>query len=221
MKIAHPAFSGTLPISDKAPTSLIIENPPLLLKLLSELTEQAEGGQGGFILSEGNKELNISKMAMLITDYVRASANTKTILSKITASIEARALSPEYWEESQRLLSSARELVDSLSSDLPCSLEYEKLYIQSIVRALGIRIADDAASCEERLLDLMDIARDLLGTRVFILVHFFSFFTPEVAEAFASSALAHGHRLLFIDAHQHQRLQGEHRLLIDSDLCEI
>lgn len=67
--------------SDKVQT-LIIENQPLLLTLLTDIQAQLDGLDGKAVLSESDKLLPLSKHLELLTSFVPFDLNKKALVSK-------------------------------------------------------------------------------------------------------------------------------------------
>ena len=222
MKLVHSDIGTAVELKAGRPTSLTVENQRLFRELLEELLAQSEGASGRFALySDCHEELPLHKSIELISQFVPFSLNRKSLLSAVMAKLEKEALSAEHWEKTQALLAEISSFVDALAMALPCDVVCEKNHLQGLLRSVGVSIAEDGVGTLERLFDYMELVRELLGERVFVLVNFREYFTKEETALFFQSAASHQFTLLLLESRCHARVFEEERLVIDEDLCEI
>ena len=73
----------------------------------------------------------------------------------------------------------------------------------------------------EKILDYMELVRELEREKLFILVNIRSYFNDETMEKFIETVLLHDHKILMLESQSRKRLTRTQRLTIDSDLCEF
>lgn len=88
MKLVHTNLN-TAVLSDKYVfTEWIIESPKLYANYLQELFSQQNGEDGGFVLSDKEKELNLAKNMEIIVNPFQIEINGRKILNKLYAELE-------------------------------------------------------------------------------------------------------------------------------------
>lgn len=96
-----------------------------------------------------------------------------------------------------------------------------KLSIGGVIKAAGIGIADDYENDLERLLDYMELVRELERDKLFVLVNLRSYYSDADLNTFLDTVLQHAFRVLLIDGASRKLLQNEQRITVDADLCEF
>ena len=221
MKLAYENFSTLIEFSAKTVTGIIIENPQMLYKFLSDMRETIEGHAERIVLSNDNVTMDFAKNTELLTDFIRFDLNQKTLLSKIMASLDKISENEKFYDKSQQLLAHIESHFMEMTIDFPCDLTYEKLNMLSVIKTMGVSLIDDYSCLEEKLLAYMDLVRDFLNKKLFILVNCRGFIPYHQMQKFVDTALQREHELIFIDNMLYPKLIQEKRLIIDEDLCEI
>lgn len=221
MKLAYEPFSTVIETSEQMVAGIIVENPSALYKFLSNLRAASEGHESSVVLSCGDKVENFSKKVDLLTDFIRFDLNQKSLLTKVIASMDQLSENEAFYERSRQLLSQIETLLLDMSVSLSCDFVCEKLNMQSVIKAAGISLVDDSTLLEERILTYMNLARDFLGKKVFILVNVRGLIPYSNLQLMTDTALLREHELIFVDNMEYPKLMQEKRLVIDADLCEI
>ena len=90
-----------------------------------------------------------------------------------------------------------------------------------MIKSAGIAITDDYGNDLERLLDYMELIRELERDKLFIFVNLRSYYSDDDISAFLDSVLQHAYQVLLMDGVSRKKLQNEQRTTIDMDLCEF
>ncbi len=221
MNFAHPRLDNVLSIGGSAVSTLVIENPLFFRTLLEDMDEQISGGRGSAVISESNRMLSFDRHAEIIDSFLHFRLGRKPLLTKLINRLEATATNEENYLRTAELTSELEKYIMMLSQDLPCGVYCSKMSFGGILRAVGIDIADDCDGDLERLLDYMELTRELDHERLFILVNLRSFYPDAEVEAFFASVLSHELLILPIDSVSRARLKNERRITVDDDLCEF
>lgn len=81
--------------------------------------------------------------------------------------MEAAAISESHFLRNTELMRELEEYVQDLSFDLPCEIFCSRMNIGAVLRLLGIEIADNYDNDLERLLDYMELSRELDREKLF------------------------------------------------------
>ncbi len=221
MKLAYKNFSTILEMSSQTVAAIVIENPKLLYKFLVDIRRTKEEQGDEVILSDDNRILDFSKCVELLTDFIQFDLNQKTLLSKITASLDKISVGSSFYHHSQQILAQIENHIMEMAAEFPCEIVCEKLNMQNVMKAAGIAILDDYVNLPEKILAYMELARDFLNKRLFILVNARGFISCQDMQMLIDAALSREHEILLIDSVEYPKLKQERRLVIDEDFCEI
>ena len=221
MKIAYEKISTVIEMIPGQMNGLVVENAGMLYQLLTDLKETLDGKGAGFVCSKEDKLITASKTVELVTDFVNFQFNSRTIISKMISSLEQRALSGEFYLQTQELLAHIENYMDDLTMDIPYDFMCEKQNIQSLLKGLGITVADQFDTLEEKVLAYMDLVREFDKKELFIFWNLRCLIPQGRLQLMVDTAMQREHKILFIDSTEYPKLKQERRLIIDEDLCEI
>lgn len=221
MKFAHPQLDCVLDAGGDRVATLVIENPRFFRELLQDVDAQIRGGNGRSVLSKNDRILSFSDHAETIDGFIHFQTGRKPLLTRLTNRLEALATEEENYMRTAGFMAELEKYILELSMSLPCGVYCSKMDFGGILKAVGINVLDDQESELERLLDYMELTRELERERLFILVNLRSYFSDEEVETFFASALAHELLILPVDSVSRARLANERRVTVDDDLCEF
>lgn len=221
MNFAHPQLDHVLRLDGGGVATLVIEQPQFFRALLQDVDEQINGGRGQAVLSRDDRPLPFDHHAELIDGFLHFQLGRKPLLTKLTNRLEALAVEEENYPRAAQLMGELEKFIMELSMSLPCDIYCSKMSFGGILRAVGVDIAEDQGSDLERLLDYMELTRELDHERLFILVNLRSYYSDAEVEAFFASVLAHEILILPVDSVSRARLKNEQRVTVDDDLCEF
>ena len=200
---------------------LVIENPDFFREFLRDISTQLDGFSGKAVLSRDDTPIGFLGNVELIDSFVSFEISRKTLLTKLVSQLESIAVSESNYLHTASLMGELEQYIQELSFELPCDILCSKMSIGSVLRAVGIEISDDYANDLERLLDYMELTRELERDRLFLLVNLRSWYSDEEVSKFLSSILSHEYHVLLVDSISKVRLPNEERVTIDTDLCEF
>ena len=94
--------------------------------------------------------------------------------------------------------------------------------MSSLIKSVGVEIRNDFVSTAEKVIEYMDLIRHLeKADKLFILVNYRSYITDDEFCLFNDTVLSHGFHVVLLESSSRVKLLTEHRITIDSDLCEI
>ena len=221
MNFAHPQLDQVLTVDGGYVATLVIENPQFFREILHDVDGQINGDKGSSVLSENYRVLPFDRHAEMIDGFLHFQLGRKPLLTKLTNRLEALALKEENYLHTVQLTTRLEEYIMELAMDLPCSVYCSKLNFGGILRAIGVDILDDHENDLERLLDYMELTRELDHERLFILVNLRSYYSDAEVKAFFDSAIAHEFLILPVDSVARTLLKNERRVTVDDDLCEF
>ena len=221
MMLAHPQLDAVFDFSKDRVQTLVIEEPSFFRQFLQDIHMQIRGFNGNAVLSKDNMPIEFSKYADLIEGYLSFEISRKALISKLLSRMETIALDETHYVQTSQWIGELEQYLQELSFDLPCDVFCSKISISSILRAAGLEIVDDYSNNLERILDYMELTRELERDRLFIFVNLRSYYADEDVIAFFESILQHEFHVLMVDSVSKPVLAIESRVTVDLDLCEF
>lgn len=221
MKLAHPQLDTVFDFSEDYVPALVIENPVFFRTFLRDISDQMQGYSGQAVLSRDDTPISFAKNAELIDAFLNFEIGKKSLITKILTHMETVALDESHYLRTGKLLEEVEQYVQDLTFDLPCAVICSKMGISGVFRSAGIEIADDYTNDLERILDYMELTRELERDKLFVFVNLRSFYSDEDLAAFCASVLRHEFSVLLVDSAARGSVSGERRVTVDIDLCEF
>lgn len=171
MKLISKDYNLTIEIKENHIPVLVIENVDARLNLINQLNQHISTNSGEWILSDGIKELDLSKKAEIILEPFSIDLNNKKIKSKLYQEIKALA-DDEFYELGLKLNSDICKYMSCIMDKFPYSLDYdEKWDISNLLKAYSVELSDDCSSLFERLLNYIKLSNQIVGTSIFIVLN--------------------------------------------------
>lgn len=218
---SHPFIENIFDFEQDYINTLIIENPVFFTEIISDIYKQCEGEEGDSVLSDKYTPLAFSKNAELITQFVPFSINQKTLITKLNQTLERSAVSEEFYLSTQEVLQKIEKWLFDISFPLPLDIETTKLNPANLIKSAGVSFSEDNTCLTQKIIDYMDVMRELDHERVFIFVNLRCYIEEEKCDKFFETVLDHDFKIFLIESFEKNLLKKERRVIIDNDLCEI
>lgn len=221
MKICIPEVQRVFDTRNTKINVLVIENSPMLYKVLCDIQKQIDGEDGQAVLSNENKMLDMSKSAELHTELYKFDINQKILINKASALLEKISAEAEYYVRSAEIISLVDKLLTDLSYELLGDISFSKINISSLIKASGLEFNNDYETLSEKLIDYMEMVRYYDKDKLFIYYNLRSLICDKEADVFFDTCLRKNINIFCIESGCRTKLEKEDRYIIDEDLCEI
>lgn len=218
MKLTHPKIETCF---RDGINTLVVENPQLFRDMYADLAATLDGDCGTFVLSDGDREVNLSKTGLFIgnpIDLVFNDRKTSNVLLNDLADIA----NEKYAQEVSDIGKKFSELFDKLNSESAVQIDwFDDSPVKALLKAFNVAIKDDYDSYLEKLINYLTVATDLLNVGFVAFVNLKSYFTEsELSEVFKLLRYNNVFTLL-LESCVREKSADEFRIIIDRDLCEI
>lgn len=221
MKLVYPEYQLEVSLRENQITILTIENPRAYARLLSDLWNQTQGAEGGFILSECEKILSISRELECIFNPFALDCNDKKVIHKLYQELKEQA-------EENLLLETTkinREIIlylQKLLAQVPYALNYEvDLELPALLKIYDVKVDSIGTGMLEKLVEYMKVLNQICHMRIFVFVGLKQYLTREELEKLYEFVFYEKIILCIVEAVQTPRINGEKNWLLDKDLCII
>lgn len=222
MKLAHPDMEQKIIWSEQKECEWIIESPVIFTAYLQELCIQNEGGEGKFVLSNGDICLDMVKDVEIVIDPMNLNINDKKVLTKVYSELKNIAYDETTYLKTQQLISNLRQYFWELEYKSSVALDIdEEVDIQMIFKTLGVKIEEKEYAFWENIIIYIKTVSEVLRKKVLVLVNIRSFITDAQLEELLDCAVYNEIRILFIESAQRTCNHRIKRYIIDDIGCEI
>lgn len=222
MKLVHPILNSHIVFDDNVINVLVLENQNIFSQMLFELSEQINGKDGRFVLSDEDI-LPLSKNAHMLIDYINLDINSKKIKSKLYNMFNMLAHNEDYYTKTNCVMSNVSAYFEDICNEFPCNVTYSSEFdIIGLTNAVNLCVDDNYDSIAEKLLDYMLTYKALLGDTVFVLANLKSYISDKELLSFYNDILYNKIKILIIENFINgSHLHMERCVILDNDLCEL
>ena len=222
MKLVHSELSGAIIKDSIGVTEWIIESPKYFSEYLQELYWQYEKGEGRFVLSQGDKELELSKYLEIIVNPFEVEINSRKILNKLYVNLEKISREEQMYTKTLELTAYIHEYLIQLEAQTNYILSFDdNLEMPALLKAVGIKHEEMEEDFFERLIRYVKIAVEVLSTKVFVFVNIRSYLADSQVQELIKEVGYQDAKILFMESQERGCLKGGMRYIIDRDGCEI
>lgn len=221
IKIASPLINSIIEVNEGEIYSLAVENQYVFRSIIEDLRGQSDGLGGSAVLSNNDIPIGIEKNLEIIDRFAPFDINTKSLLTRITASLEKTAVNEVHYLNTSKLLGDIERFIYDISFDYPCTIECRRLNIGTLLKTVAVSIREDYDNSAEKIIDYMKLVREFEGEKLFLMVNMRAYFSDDEMNLFAQTVNKHKFYVLLLDGVDYPAIIGEKRLVIDKDICEI
>ena len=221
MRMVSTLFPDKIEIDDTEVTTFVIENKNLYLKVAKDIYCQSKGESGDIKLSDNDELIKISNSVEMITDFIGFEPDNKKIITKSCKMLETDLQQGEYYYSVMELLSKIEQLMDDASAQFPFSLMFDGISIAALIKMASPKPVDDSDSEVMHIYNYMEMVREVLGERLFVMVGMRDFFSDADMQVFVNNAVSHKYRVLLLESRESVLLDNERRMILDNDICII
>lgn len=221
MKLIYKDMEHVLCFDGGYVNELVVENKKMFFDMVSNISMQADGARGDWILSISDKPVEFGRYADVTVQFAPFQINRKSLLTKLYAALEQKAMLAENYHETGELLGKIERYVFQLAEDFPFEINCTKLTIGTIIKAISPEIEENEKDALEKVFSYMELVRELDKDRLFIMINMRTYFSDEEMERFVESVCLHDFKLLLLESSSLSALQNAKRYTIDLDLCEF
>ncbi|MCM1210940.1 MAG: type II-A CRISPR-associated protein Csn2 [Blautia sp.] len=222
MKLVHKDLKKQIVFGNFQSYEWVIESPEFFAEYVQELYVQSEGGDGNFILSEEDKEIDIGKYVEVIINPFSVNINDKKVLNKLYAELTELAYAEDMYLLTQDIKGKIQTYFLQLEHLSPYILTIDsEIDITAILKGIGVKIDNYADNFFENLEIYIQILSVLLQKKLIVLVNAGSYIGKEQVEQLMKLAIHTEIELLLIENQERNFSKRITKYIIDKDGCEI
>ena len=209
-------------INESEISEWIIEAPELFSKYLETLLNQTKGFDGQFVLSNKNKELDISKNIEIILNPLTIDINDKKILGKIYGELHTLANDETMYLKTREVMGILQQYFYELEQNYNTTLVIEgDIELKELLKAMNVRIEEQSLDYFERFIQYIKLQAEVLKKKLIILVNIRSYLSHKQLEQLFQYTKYNEIPILMIESIQRDFTNETNKFIIDIDKCEI
>lgn len=221
MRLINAEWNLDVQFKENMVNQVVIEEPQIYVAILSELYAQINGGEGKFLLSQGEKECSISKDMDIVINPFGITANCRKMQTKLQTELKEE-LSEFFYSEYLTVQAEVLRLWEQVTAHLPYELEYaDAIEMGSFLKLGDIKFVEETGDLLSSICQYIKLLQWLLNVKVLVLVNIKSYLTKEQIELLYQEAFYDKVQLLLIESREDYHLDSESVIIIDKDKCLI
>lgn len=222
MKLVHPDWEKQIELKGEGVPLISIEDPATLYGALSEMKKEGSLGVGRFVLSEGEKILDMRKRFLLILHPWDMDMNDRKIITKLVSQMAGTAQGEQFFQKTGRLGNELVSWMEEVTSEIPLPIAYDlDIDWEGLIKSFHIHLDDGGLMLEERMISFMKIWSHFCGETAFCFYGFRNLLPAERRELFYENAKEEELQFFLLEGPVHDIIQKEDAFIIDKDLCQI
>lgn len=219
MKLVYPDLFSPFQLECDRVNLISIENGTLYFKILNEFSAQCDGHDGGFVLSDNNKVLNISKTVELVTCFIPFESNPKRLLTKLYSKMESMCES-ELFDKTVRIRAEISGFLSEACGMLDSDTEFDsQADLKALFKCFDLKFSCGSERLSEMLINYFTNVSELDGRKLFVTVGLLNYLGSEEAELFFKTVTDHKMTLLMFENCTSQAYKSVNKMTIDNDYC--
>lgn len=222
MRLSNTDWNFFINFEEDKIHQMVFERPSIMQRYIFELVQQSNGSEGGFVFSENDKIMNMSKNIDMILDPFRLDCNNKKIMSGLYEVFCTAAVESEMYMQTQETVNTAIEFIEKLGEYVDYPIDYKcDLGALRLLKAFDVKLPLDATNLGELIVDYTNLMTEFCGIKCFIFVNLKTYFDEEALLNLYQQWRYKKNNILLIENNKGSDLDGEKTWILDNDMCEI
>ena len=221
MTITYAEYNLKIEINENMVPVLVLEGPEIFEYFTQSFYRQCCGDDGGIVLSDNDVILNLSKNAMIISDYYSLDLNSRKVQNRLYQCMKDIAV--DLGKEKDDFTRMGIEIIDRILSSARFDHAEYNLEIDwnDFFKLFQIRMEEDYVTLPEKIIAFIRICAQLLDIELLAFVNLKSYVSVESLLEIYRMAAYLKINLLLIEPVEREALEPEKYYIIDTDKCLI
>lgn len=221
MKIVHKGFNLIMSLSENQVTVLSVENVHAYTEILQDIWNQAQGGDGNFILSDKEKMIKISQNVECIFNPFSLKCNDRKIINHLYQQIKEQS-DDFFLEKTMKMNTELNQFIDALLMQMPYALKHnQEMDIMNLLKIYDVEFESGAETVLEQIIEYLRVMSKLCRINIYVFVGLKQFLNTEELKELYEFAFYEKISILVVESVHTPLIEGEKGWIIDSDLCII
>lgn len=183
---------------------------------------QCGKGEGRFVLSKDESEMDLPKAADMIMSPLGLDLNERKIINKLYSELVKVSVSEVMYERTAELTRYVSDYIMDLEDSVNYAVQFsDRLDIAGLLKAMDVKYEEIEESLLEHLIRYIKLVVELLGVKLIIFVNLRSYLSDRQFRGLIQEIKYQEVKALFIENQEKACIEGGMRYIIDKDGCEI
>lgn len=183
---------------------------------------QCGKGEGRFVLSKDESEMDLPKAADMIMSPLGLDLNERKIINKLYSELVKVSASEVMYERTAELTRYISDYIMDLEDSANYAVQFsDRLDIAGLLKAMDVKYEEIEESLLEHLIRYIKLVVELLGVKLIIFVNLRSYLSDRQFRGLIQEIKYQEIKALFIENQERPCIEGGMRYIIDKDGCEI
>ena len=211
----------SIELKENIVTSIIVESPSMMSKLVKDAMFQCDGQEGKWLLFINNELEKLHKYCDIIMNPFSIDFNNKKIISRLYQQL--KEIGDDFIEQQTVINSSVIQFLEMLLERIPYSnLTYKIDFdLEQLFKLYGVKIENETETVLDGLIEYIKILSQMMFVPILFLVNIKSYLSKEEVLELYKMARYHKVHLVLLESIEREIIDFEQLFIIDKDLCLI
>ena len=221
MKLVWQTMGISIELKENIVTSIIVESPSMMSKLVKDAMFQCDGQEGKWLLFINNELEKLHKYCDIIMNPFSIDFNNKKIISRLYQQL--KEIGDDFIEQQTVINSSVIQFLEMLLERIPYSnLTYKIDFdLEQLFKLYGVKIENETETVLDGLIEYIKILSQMMFVPILFLVNIKSYLSKEEVLELYKMARYHKVHLVLLESIEREIIDFEQLFIIDKDLCLI
>ncbi len=221
-KIFSRYFDETLELNSDGFYHIVIEKKKTYREFLLELMDQINGEGECLVLKNNDKEIELSKSAILIKNPVFWEIDEKKVSTLVQKDI-VMSLCEERISEYKKLLADINRWINAICLDYSLPISYDaELSVSSFLKAFSVSSPSQSEGFLEQFISNIKRMASIFKKDLFFVVNAYDVFDEKEIETIFQEMKRNEINVIFVSAHKPNSYSSSEKMIyIDCDLAEL
>lgn len=220
MKLNHYKLENGIDFELSDVWTLVCERPSHFAELVGDIYKQAKGQQGGWTLC-GEKSIDVSKAAVVVTDYFGLSMSDKKAANLLQEQLKKLAYDENHTVATHEIIAALQRYFYALTADIDYPTVVGEADFAQISKMVSVSFSEESTDLFQKLCDYVTLLSRLTFLRLLVCVNLRSYLDYEQLNLFFLHCMRNGINLLCVESKYTEISPNERMLVCDGDLCEF
>lgn len=222
MRLVERELGLEIELKENVVSVIVVEDVALRLPMIEELHLQMLGKEGNWLLTENEKNYELSKKAEIILEPFSLELNNKKVKMKLYQDIKTIA-QDSCFSQGLEVHSHICNYLESLLEKIPYPIKYEEEWnILELLKAYGVELEEECDSICEKLYNYIKLMNQVCGINIFVIINLKQFLTEaQICELYKLAMYSKIQLVLLEFNIFSEKLDCEEIYILDKDGCII
>lgn len=221
MNLVNAEYGIDIILNEELLNEIVVENPDSFTSIVTQLSQECEGKEHEWILSEDDKILKLDKLAEFIDNPLQIDFNNRKILGKLYSSMLEICNEDVFKKNEINLvfIKHLEKIINSLPYEyVSYDMEFEWT---NLFKLYNVKIEVESSSLLEKIIEYIKLLSFLCKTKIVVFLNLRSYLDVNKIAELQKMALYYKVSILLVESTEREKIPNSHMIIVDKDNCLI